>query len=107
MRPAQSARPTAESNRAGTASWAAARPALSALLWLGGFAALLPAVAAAEPTTITLGARTLPLAPLGPVNPWPRFRFQLRSSPVRVADSLSAEDRAGMFRTPSGRRCPI
>lgn len=57
-----------------------------------------PAGAAANETTVVLGARTLPIAPLGPVNPWPRFRFQIRNSPVRVAETLSAEDRAGMFR---------
>ncbi|MBI5395622.1 MAG: DUF5107 domain-containing protein, partial [Verrucomicrobia bacterium] len=46
---------------------------------------------------ITSGFRTLPVAPLGPCNLWPRFRFQIRDAPIKVSDSLSEEDRAGMF----------
>jgi len=50
-------------------------------------------------TAITAGSRTLPAAPLGEPNPWPRFRFQLGGSAVAVSDALSAEDRAGMAAT--------
>lgn len=53
--------------------------------------------AAPARTTVTSGTRILPVAPLGPDNVWPRFRFQLRPAPVKAADNLSAEDRAGMF----------
>lgn len=55
------------------------------------------AAASDHPMKITSGFRTLPVAPLGPSNPWPRFRFQVRNAPVKVSASLSAEDRAGMF----------
>jgi glutamate racemase len=50
-----------------------------------------------KPTSITQGSRTLPVSPIGPCNPWPRFRFQIRDAPVKAADNLSVEDRAGMF----------
>ncbi len=53
--------------------------------------------AAAEPTKVTVAARTLPIAPLGPNNPWPHFRFQSEPSPVHTAADLSEEDRAGTF----------
>jgi hypothetical protein len=53
----------------------------------------------ADKTGVTIGSRTLPIAPLGPPNLWPRFRFQLRDEPIVAAESLSAEDRAGMFRS--------
>jgi tetratricopeptide (TPR) repeat protein len=46
---------------------------------------------------VTVGFRTLPMAPLGPLNAWPRFRFQMRDKPISVPDDLNAEDRAGMF----------
>jgi len=29
----------------------------------------------ADKTGVTIGSRTLPIAPLGPPNLWPRFRF--------------------------------
>lgn len=51
----------------------------------------------ADTTCIAAGTRTLPLAPLGPLNPWPQFRFQLPERPIEVPAGLSAEDRAGMF----------
>jgi len=54
-------------------------------------------IASADSTSISQSSRTLPVAPLGPCNPWPRFRFQLRDAPVKAADNLSADDRAGMF----------
>jgi hypothetical protein len=37
------------------------------------------------------------MAPPGPLNPWPRFRFQIPDVPIRVSDTLNAEDRAGTF----------
>ena len=46
---------------------------------------------------MTVGSRTLPMATLGPHNPWPRFRFQIAESPVRAAADLSEEDRRGTF----------
>ena len=51
----------------------------------------------AEQTGVTVGFRTLPMAPLGPHNLWPQFRFQLEGAPIRVSADLSAEDRAGTF----------
>ncbi len=51
----------------------------------------------AEPTSVTAGSRTLPMAPLGPHNPWPKFRFQIDEMPIAVSADLSAEDIAGMF----------
>jgi len=54
-------------------------------------------VASADPVSILHSSRTLPVSPLGPSNPWPRFRFQIRDVPVKVADNLSEEDRAGTF----------
>lgn len=48
-------------------------------------------------TRVTTGSRALPIAPLGPPNPWPRFRFQIQEKPIRSPDGLSTEDRAGMF----------
>ena len=51
----------------------------------------------AEPTSVTAGSRTLPMAPLGKCNPWPRFRFQVDGAPVRASADLSEEDRRGMF----------
>ncbi len=51
----------------------------------------------AEQTSVTLGSRSLPMAPLGPHNLWPRFRFQIQKVSVRVSDDLSVEDRAGTF----------
>ena len=50
----------------------------------------------ADPTAITTGFRTLPVAPLGEPTPWPRFRFQIGGGRVAVSDALSEEDRAGM-----------
>jgi len=50
-----------------------------------------------DQTRITIGFRTLPMAPLGPPNLWPRFRFQVRDMPVSVSGDLGDEDRAGMF----------
>ncbi len=70
------------------------------LLWLCGHDAPRMADAAApaaDATRVTAGSRTLPAAPLGPPDPWPRFRFQLRDSPVRAAADLGEEDRAGLF----------
>ena len=52
---------------------------------------------AADQTQVTSGVRTLPMAPLGAPNVWPRFRFQLRETPVSFADDLSVEDREGGF----------
>ena len=51
----------------------------------------------AEDTDMISGYRTLPMAPLGPCNLWPRFRFQVRNAPIKTSNSLSPEDRAGMF----------
>jgi tetratricopeptide (TPR) repeat protein len=48
-------------------------------------------------TSVTATFRTLPMAPPGPLNPWPRFRFQIPDVPIRVSDTLNAEDRAGTF----------
>lgn len=53
----------------------------------------------AEATRIASGTRTLPVASLGGLNPWPRFRFQLNGAPVAVPEALSEEDRAGMAAT--------
>ena len=68
------------------------------------FAAVLPFVfgadsgnSFAEQTAVTAGSRTLPVAPLGPPNPWPQFRFQIPETPVAASANLGAEDRAGMF----------
>lgn len=46
---------------------------------------------------IALDYRLLPIAELGRTNPWPRYRFQLKSTPIHPSENLSAEDRAGMF----------
>lgn len=48
-------------------------------------------------TSIRLGSRNLPIAPLGKPNPWPHFRFQIPDRPLHSSGNLSAEDRAGMF----------
>lgn len=48
-------------------------------------------------TRVTLGSRTLPKAPMGSPNPWPRFRFLIRQMPIGIPGDLGAEDRAGMF----------
>ncbi len=61
----------------------------------------------AEETSVIIGSRTLPMAPLGPHNPWPHFRFQIPEAPVRVSADLSAEDRAGIRATPSSRGTPL
>jgi tetratricopeptide (TPR) repeat protein len=37
------------------------------------------------------------MAPLGPQNLLPKFRFQIGAAPVRASADLSPEDRAGMF----------
>lgn len=46
---------------------------------------------------IAAGTRTLPAAPLGEPNRWPRFRFQVSAVPIHTPDNLGDEDRAGMF----------
>ena len=51
----------------------------------------------AEQTRVTAGSRTLPVAPLGKCNAWPRFRFQIEKTPVHVPADLSEEDRQGTF----------
>lgn len=55
------------------------------------------AIAASDETRIGAGVRTLPVAPLGRPNRWPRFRFQIPSKPIAVPSGLSGEDLAGMF----------
>jgi hypothetical protein len=57
-------------------------------------------------TAVTADWRTLPVALLGPPNPWPRFRFQIPDAPVRVSGDLSAEDRAGTFSNAAVRPLP-
>ena len=51
----------------------------------------------ADRTSISSTFRALPLARLGPCNPWPRFRFQIPSAPILAPDSLDDEERAGLF----------
>lgn len=68
-----------------------------ALALLAGARTGATATMSASATEITSGVRTLPVAPLGPANPWPRFRFQVRDAPVKLASNLSDEDRAGTF----------
>jgi hypothetical protein len=46
-------------------------------------------------TEVSVGTRRLPIAPLGPSNPWPNFRFQHAPAPVSFGPGLSDEDRAG------------
>ena len=75
----------------------AAAAGLAAAAALCSCRALTPPAPARETVTLAAGTRTLPAAPLGLPNPWPRFRFQFRDAPVRAGADLSEEDRAGLF----------
>ncbi len=55
---------------------------------------------------MTVGSRTLPMAPLGPHDLWPQFRFQIEETPIRVPANLSAEDRAGTLANAAVPRLP-
>lgn len=87
----------------GSAMQPAGRAAVAAAACLAAAAALCACRAPTAPgaardaVTLAAGTRTLPAAPLGPPNPWPRFRFQFRDAPVRAGAGLSEEDRAGLF----------
>ena len=79
------------------------------------FAALLPgrgscsartrATSSRRPTSVTAGSRTLPMAPLGPPNLWPRFRFQIPDGRSAWPPTSARKIARGRSPTPPCRRC--
>lgn len=51
------------------------------------------------PVSVTTGFRKLPVAELGETTPWPKFKFQVKGSAIKVDPQLSKEDREGVAET--------